>query len=230
MRTVKNRKRPGSLLMTSGLLLLAAALLLTGYNLLDELRAGVSVGQVVTQLPSQITASKAQLEPGVQESPENVPDSSLKAPDVAQEIPDYVLAPNQEMPNKEIDGNTYIGVLEIPVQGLSLPIMSDWSYPKLRMAPCRYAGSAYQCGFVIAGHNYRKHFGELSHLIPGDRVIFTDVDGTVFYYQVAETQILEPTEVEEMTSKDWDLSLFTCTFGGQTRLTVRCDRVEIGDL
>ena len=30
-------------------------------------------------------------------------------------------------------------------------------------------------------------------------------------------------DVEGMLSGDWPLSLYTCTFGGQSRLTVRCD-------
>lgn len=197
--------------MVAGLLLLAAAFLLAGYNLLDELRAGQAAGQVLEQMPAPDR---------VQE-----PDSGS----VEQEIPDYILDPNRDMPTVEIDGNAYIGTLDIPVLDLSLPVMSDWSYPKLKTAPCRYAGTAYQSGFVIAGHNYRRHFGPLSRLVPGDRVTFTDVDGNRFYYQVAEIQVLEPTAIEAMTSEDWDLSLFTCTLGGQTRLTVRCDKVETGD-
>ena len=55
-------------------------------------------------------------------------------------------------------------------------------------------------------------------------MFFTDVDGNVFEYMVAETEKLRPEETAEMLSGDWDLSLFTCTYGGQMRLTVRCIR------
>ena len=82
----------------------------------------------------------------------------------------------------------------------------------------------------IAAHNYRTHFGPLSRITVGDRVTFTDLDGNVFYYQVAEVQVLKPTAIEEMVSDDWDLSLFTCTLGGQTRLTVRCEKEDASDL
>ena len=34
------------------------------------------------------------------------------------------------------------------------------------------------------------------------------------------------TAVEEMTAGEYDLTLFTCTYGGQSRVTVRCDREE----
>lgn len=56
-----------------------------------------------------------------------------------------------------------------------------------------------------------------------DRVTFTDVDENVFLYSVAEIQILQPGDVEEMLSGGWALTLFTCTLGGRTRVTVRCE-------
>ena len=70
--------------------------------------------------------------------------------------------------------------------------------------------------------NYQSHFGRLKELLPGDLVQFTDVDGNVFSCSVVETEILEKTDVEELESGDWDLTLFTCTIGGKTRVTVRC--------
>ena len=30
-----------------------------------------------------------------------------------------------------------------------------------------------------------------------------------------------------MTAGDFDLTLFTCTYGGKSRVTLRCDRVEV---
>ena len=76
---------------------------------------------------------------------------------------------------------------------------------------------------MLAGHNYPAHFGLLSRLREGDAVRFTDMDGNVFSYQVTGQERLSPTAVEAMTAgEDWDLTLFTCTLDGQTRVTVRC--------
>ena len=47
----------------------------------------------------------------------------------------------QDMPVIEIEGNFYIGVLEIPSLELSLPVMADWDYEKMKIAPCHYYGS-----------------------------------------------------------------------------------------
>ena len=203
--------------MAGGLLLIAAALLLTVYNLWDEHRAGTAVTQVMEQLQKQTPDSMLVQTP-----------SSPAGPGES-EIPDYILNPDMEMPTMDIDGNRYIGTLDVPALNLSLPVMSEWSYPKLKIAPCRHVGTAYQGNFVIAAHNYRTHFGSLGNLSAGDRVTFTDVDGNIFSYDVVEVQILNPAAIEEMVSDDWDLSLFTCTLGGKTRLTVRCDKIETGD-
>ncbi len=113
------------------------------------------------------------------------------------------------------------GVLQIPSLDLTLPIISDWSYPALQIAPCRYEGSAYDGGMVIAGHNFDSHFGNLSQLEPGDEIRFVDLSGNTFTYAVAETEVLEATAIEEMVTGGWDLTLFTCTLSGQTRFTVR---------
>ncbi len=206
-RDGRNHKR-WMLLMVLGLLLIAAALFLGAYNLWDDSRAGMASRQIVEKLPKPSESETLSLDPD------------------EQVIPDYQLNPDMEMPEMEIEGNDYIGTLEIPDLDLSLPVMGDWSYPKLKIAPCRYSGSAYQGGLVIAAHNYSRHFGRLNQLQPGAQVKFTDIDGNVFEYKVAEIQNLEPAAIEEMTDSGWDLSLFTCTLGGQSRITVRCQKTE----
>ena len=121
-------------------------------------------------------------------------------------IPDHILNPQMDMPTQEVDE------------------YESWSYPKLKVAPCRYRGSAYLDDLIIAAHNYDRHFGRINTLVPGDEVIFTDTDGNIFNYTVSELEQLNPTDVREMISGDWDLTLFTCTLGGQYRVTVRCVR------
>ena len=127
------------------------------------------------------------------------------------------------MPTVIVDGSAYIGTLQIPALGLRLPVLRDWSYPNLRIAPCRYEGTP-QGSLVLAAHNYESHFGSLDKLKPGDIVQFTDAAGSLYAYTVAQVEILQPAAIEEMIDPAWDLTLFTCTLGGQTRLTVRCMR------
>lgn len=122
----------------------------------------------------------------------------------------------------EVDGYACIGILSIPVLEIELPVLDQWSYEKLRKAPCQYFGSCYDTDFVIAAHNYPSHFGRLSELQPGDLVVFTDTEGTVHGYEVVLRETLPPTATEEMITSGFDLSLYTCTPGGGSRVTVRC--------
>ena len=204
--------KTGKVYTGTGLLLLTAALILTIYNLWSDAMAGASSGAVL----KQITLA----------APENTSGDSLEEPSV----PDYVLNPEMDMPEEEVDGLAYIGVLEIPSLPLSLPVISEWSYPNLKVAPCRYNGSVYLNNMVIAAHDYCSHFGPVKGLSQGDEVIFTDVDGNVFRYEVVEMETLSAYDVEEMVSGDWDLTLFTCTIDGQSRMTVRCELAEKLDM
>lgn len=190
-----------------GIALLLAAALLALWNIRQSARANAASASAAAALTESIGAALP-------------PDTGETV------IPDYVLDPAMPMPSREADGLSCIGLLELPSLDLSLPVQSEWSYPALKLAPCRYSGSAYQNDLVIAAHNYRSHFGPLARASVGDAVRFTDADGNVFRYKIAELETLSPTAIEEMTVSDWELTLFTCTLGGSARLAVRCALVE----
>ena len=211
----------GKRLICGGLQLIAAALCLTLWNLYESRQAEQSAREALNGLeqcirePEKTSAPKKEMV----ELEKSLSEASAPEP----EPPDYVLHPDMEMPEEEIDGNRYIGVLEIPALALELPIISEWNYARLKIAPCRYLGSAYQGNLILAGHNYKSHFGSLYRLEAGDEVFFTDVAGNRFAYSVSETEQLPGTAIEEMEAGDWDLTLFTCTVGGAARVTVRCE-------
>ena len=212
--------------MLIGLLLLAAALFWTGTNLLMDRKAGVASHEVLEQLIDTMPPpAAAPAQPGVAQDNRPTAPASTPTPQTETEIPDFILNPEMEMPEKYIDGMYYIGILTVPAIDLELPVAASWSYDALRLAPCRFTGSAYTDDLVIAGHNYTTHFASLHSLQQGDILSFTDVDGNVFTYRVAETEILGENAVAEMTGSGYALSLFSCTVGGQYRVTVRCERI-----
>ena len=214
------RKNKGMFWILAGLLLIVAALFLSAYNLHDEQRAEQSAMQAVDRL-EEVLSPEMDAEPSVERAEEG----ETPVHDEETVIPDYILSPDMEMPVETVDGIDYIGVLRVPVLELELTVISQWSYPSLKIAPCRYGGSAYLDDLVLCAHNYSSHFGNLKTLQPGDAVTFTDMDGNEFHYEVAEVETLQPGAVEEMESGDWDLTLFTCTIGGRKRVTVRCERI-----
>lgn len=156
----------------------------------------------------------------IEEQPpeQTLPEETVNLPD------DRVVMPT-EMPTVNVDGYECIGTLTLPVLDLELPVLTEWSYAKLRKAPCHYYGSYYEKDFVIAAHNYQAHFGRLSQLQPGDMVIFTDVNGEDHCYEVVLLETLPKEATLEMITSGFALSLYTCTPGGASRVTIRCDAI-----
>lgn len=209
----------GIVLMILGAALILGAAGLFAYNSMEQNQAAESVQNLLPQIVEVIQENQAAAETQPEETipMETTPDGVVLLP-TEPEIP--------EMTVSEIDGYGYIGFISFPTLGTELPIMADWSYPQLKISPCRYTGSVFTDDLVLMAHNYWRHFGQINDLRTGDRVIFTDMDGNIYYYEVAAVDVLQPTAIEEMTAGEYDLTLFTCTYGGQSRVTVRCDRVE----
>ena len=200
------KRKAGKLLMTIGLLLIAAAFLLMVYNIWESKKAENMSEEILNQIKDG--------------QDENV------SSDDADEKPLYEIYPDMEMPVLTMDGVDYIGILTVPSLGLELPVAGNWSYPNLRRSPCRYKGSAYSNDMIIAGHNYSRHFGGLKNLAIGEEISFRDVDGHIFQYQVDDIETIPGTAVEDMHAGEWDMTLFTCTYGGKSRVTIRCRKLE----
>lgn len=218
---------PSGIFLLMGLVCIAAALFMTGYNLATQNDAGTASEQIVQELSIMIpqqetTPVQSQAVPQAPR-PEVAPVYIMKPTPLT---PDYELNPEMPMPATEVDGTKYIGILSIPDLGLLLPVATTWTYELLRKTPCRYYGSVYTDDLVIAAHNYAQHFGNLNRLRYGNTVTFLDTDGNLFSFEVRDVEIIEPTDIDGMIHTDYDLSLFTCTVGGQARVAVRCEKVE----
>ena len=206
---MNTKQKIGRACMIVGILLILGALALLGYNQWDANRADQASQEALGKLEETLT-----------ETIEEKADSEVIQPE---------LDPEQEMTVTDIDGWGYIGYLSIPSIGLELPVMSEWSYAGLKIAPGRYSGSTYADNMVVCAHNYAKHFSPIKWLAEGAQVYFTDMDGMRWSYEVSYVENLQPTQIEKMTEKtensdNWDLTLFTCTTGGRARCAVRCVR------
>lgn len=192
-------RKIANLCMALGTVLIFAALSLLIYNQCQDRDAGMAARERLLEVKERAEMGESELI-----SPDDI----------------------GEMAHVKVDGDRYIGYLSVPTLGVELPIMSEWSYPKLRMAPCRYFGSVFTDDLVIAAHNYGRHFGNLKRLRPGDPVFFTDVNQIRYSYEVEQVTTLEPTDVELVIGGDYPLTLFTCTYGGAMRVVVQCRKLN----
>ena len=208
-------KKTGIAMLAVGAVLILAALLLLLYNRYEDTKAGQEAESLLANVEAVIDAQATrEPTPAGTEIPGTTPTPSATPLD-------------PEMPVVELDGYEYVGYMEIPVLGLKLPVMSEWDYNRLKLAPCRQFGSSRTDDLVIAAHNYESHFGHLKDLSVGDPVTFTDMEGIVNTYCVEKIETLNPNEVDAVQNSGYDLVLYTCTKGGKTRVTVFCNREEI---
>lgn len=192
--------------MLAGAVCILLAAGLTGYNLYTDRTAEQQAEQVIDQLRISYAL------PGLEEPVTGVTEPALPEDAPAEEPEETAV----------IDGERYIGVLQIPALGLELPVRQELSKQGLKKTPCRYKGTAAGQDLLIAAHNYSRHFGRIGQLVSDDIIRFVDLSGTVYVYQVDQTQIIDGYDMEEMFAGQWDMTLFTCTLGGKSRVTVRC--------
>lgn len=203
-------KKAGILLTTVGAVLIISALLLFFYNRYEDYSAGREAEILLEDLVSAIEATDSTANPTETEG--MTEEETLPA----------------ALPEVEIDGYAYVGYVSIPALELELPVMSEWDYSRLKIAPCRQFGSSRTDDLVIAAHNYTKHFGKLTIVEVGTDVFFTDMDGIENHYTVQRVSTLAPEDVDAVLNSGYDLVLYTCTLGGATRVVAFCERTEKG--
>lgn len=194
----KLQKR-GALILLAGLLLVAVALCMHLLQQKQDSLAGETAALILQQLEL---------------------DRPVVQPDATQADPER---PATQMPAKVYLGYHMLGSIQVPSVGIHLPVLDNWDEQMLKAAPCRYTGGIATGDMIIMGHNYKSHFTPLHHVAVGDRVIFTDVQGVIYYYNVSAIEQLHRTEGELLPS-EYPLTLFTCSPGGLNRLVIRCER------
>lgn len=192
----------GKLFIIVGVFLILISLTMTFYNKYEDLNAGKQARAALDAFKSEVVVQNHIVE-------------SLTTEEV------------KEMKTVNINGDEFIGTITIPVLNLELPVMSEYSYSRLKKAPCRYYGNLFTNDLIICAHAYETFFANLIKLKQNDLIVFTDVDGNNYAYEVLEIEILKPTDVDKMVNNDFDLTLYTCTSDNMNRVTVRCNRVNI---
>lgn len=192
----------GKVLILAGAAALIAAALLAGSYLLEQREAGQDAALLLTRIEQWEAQPQEEVDGAV-----------------------VVEAPEGEVfvwDNYDVDG-----VLSIPDLGLELPILSQYSEELLAVSPCIYQGGDGSSSqrLVIAGHNYRSHFGWLDELAPGAMITYRSLDQTETQFQVTELVEIGENDGALLEEGEWDLTLLTCNWNMSKRLLVRCERV-----
>ena len=213
-------KKAGIAIVAVGAALILSALVLLLHNRYADARAGreaeTLLASVEAAISSQAAAEQEKTRPRGQETRPTGEENGTE-PTAAEAL-------DPEMPVAMLEGYGYVGYVEIPALGLKLPVMSDWDYTRLEIAPCRQFGSSRKDDLVIAAHNFESHFGRLKEMSVGNTVTFTDMAGIVNTYRAEMIETLSPKDVDAVQNSGYDLVLYTCTRDGQERVAVFCNR------
>ena len=203
--------------MAVGAALILSALVLLLHNRYADARAGREAETLLAGVEAAISSQADEPEETRRQETRPTGEENGTEPTATEAL-------DPEMPVAMLEGYGYVGYVEIPALGLKLPVMSDWDYTRLEIAPCRQFGSSRKDDLVIAAHNFESHFGRLKEMSLGNTVTFTDMAGIVNTYRAEMIETLSPKDVEAVQNSGYDLVLYTCTRDGHQRLAVFCNR------
>jgi sortase A len=205
----RRRSRVGRILQIAGLVLIAAAILLTGYLWWNLWGTGYATQRAQEDLRPAFERNVASLIPA------DAPDRVVKVP-----------------------GNA-VAIIRIPKIDVDYVVVEGTNTEALKKGPGHYTDTAYpwqDTGRVgIAGHRttYGAPFWSLNELRVGDRIVLATEYG-IFDYRIARTVVTPPSGI--LPSGDYvlrqtvgpSLVLTTCNprFSASTRLVVIADRVD----
>lgn len=212
---MSRRQKRGCILMLLGLTLILCAV---GIHLAEQQQDN-RAGESAHILLQQLEMSRAEVV--LPESGEGIPtDGDLSMLEDGMDTRPAIT----KMPEKSFYGYAMIGTIRVASVGIRLPVLSQWSYSLLDVAPCRYSGSVPGGDMIVMGHNYKSHFSPLHYVKEDAEVEFENVNGILSRYRVAEIVVVHKSEKDALES-DYPLTLFTCMPNGRDRLLIRCAEV-----
>ena len=120
-----------------------------------------------------------------------------------------------------IDGTDFVGILEMPKFGTSLPVCADWG--EISKYPCRFGGSVYDRTMQIGGTSQTGQYDFYREISVGDSVFFTDMEGNRFSYAVTDIRYEKHADQAALQQTDSALTLFIQNIYGFEYIVIFCD-------
>ena len=126
-------------------------------------------------------------------------------------------------------GDTYStdAILNIPHLGISYPVLDKTTNELLKISLSKFYGPDPN----EIGNYYRnkKMFGRLSEIQNGETVELTDLTGRTITYEVYDKYVVNPDDTactSQLTGRNREVTLITCTNYGTQRLVVKAREVR----
>ena len=105
-----------------------------------------------------------------------------------------------------IKGTNFVGILEMPKFGSSLPVCADWG--AVSKYPCRLSGSVYDRTIQIGITSQKGQYDFYREISVGDFIFFTDMEGNCFSYEIADIRYEKHADQTALQREDAALTLF----------------------
>lgn len=174
------------------------------------------VGVIATQTPENAKESGASSGKAAGKGQGGTADTS--APDSA--------SPYLETVN--LSGYEVTGILQIADLNQSWPIIASGDAAKTAKIPSIYGGNPASGDLVIADGADNQQFSGLKDLPDGSKVIFTDISGREYRYQLATVETVPSGKLSAISRhrERWDAAIITPNFSGRSQIVTRLVKAE----
>ena len=122
-----------------------------------------------------------------------------------------------------LSGYEVTGILQIPDLNRSWPIIASGNVSATAKIPSIYGGNPASGDLVIADSGDNQQFSGLKDLPDGSKVVFTDISGREYRYQLATVETVPSNKVAAISRhrERWDAAIITPNFSGRSQLVTR---------
>ena len=169
------------------------------------------VGVIATQTPENAKESGASSGKAAGEGQGGAADTT--APDSA--------SPYLETVN--LSGYEVTGILQIADLNRSWPIIASGDAAKTAKIPSIYGGNPASGNLVITDSADNRQFSRLKDLPDGSKVVFTDISGREYRYQIATVETVPSGKLSAISRhrERWDAAIITPNFSGRSQIVTR---------
>lgn len=174
------------------------------------------VGVIATQTPENAKESGASSGKAAGKGQGGTADTS--APDSA--------SPYLETAN--LSGYEVTGILQVSDLNQSWPIIASGDTSATAKIPSIYGGNPASGNLVITDSADNQQFAELKNLPDGSKVVFTDISGREYRYQIATVETVPSNKVSAISRhrERWDAAIITPNFSGRSQIVTRLVKAE----
>ena len=122
-----------------------------------------------------------------------------------------------------LSGYEVTGILQIPDLNRSWPIIASGDAAATAKIPSIYGGNPASGDLVIADGADNQQFSGLKDLPDGSEVVFTDISGHEYRYQLATVETVPSSKLSAISRhrERWDAAIITPNFSGRSQIVTR---------